>query len=113
MQYKHNFYVSWETKKKIPVTLYYKICFITVAWNRTHNIPEVCLLCIRTYIHKPEEHPFFNLFINFFISLYGFGSWKTPYTQASISASDSKKSSWGSVIYQSATYESNQSTFGC
>ena len=90
-------------------SLYYKICFIVVAWNRTHNIPEVCLLCIHAYIHKPEKHPFFNLFINFPTSLYGVGSWKTPWIQASISVSDSKKSSCDSVIHQSATYESIQS----
>ena len=65
--------------------------------------------CIHAYIHKPEKHPFFNLFINFPTSLYGVGSWKAPWIQASISVSDSKKSSCDSVIHQSATYESIQS----
>lgn len=41
--YKHNLYVLGKQKKKKYVSFYCNILLVTVVWNWTHTISEVCL----------------------------------------------------------------------
>ena len=50
---KHNIYA--QGNKKIHAILYFNIYFISLVWNQTHSISEVCLILFMDHINRKKE----------------------------------------------------------